>query len=489
MSPRAATTAIEGPSRASIDASGERTVSAILRLASHRAAAGSAWNSDVLCEIRRAVGFLVHEVVDATADLGRVLVRQRARVHAIPVQRLGSAHVPDAEQRVHAHPVVVVLDALRDVVGTQDAADPPAVHEARPDEVIGKHVQAIDFARQAHGAGNRVCGVLRTPRAVREGIAALVHDVIVGVRHRRVGLPTKLRNHALDLPAVHQVVVGRPRPEFARREQEPVGQRARQLLVRLHHDAHVGVARVTRKHRFDVVGGSIVDDDELDRTIGLRQDRSNRAVQQVCAIVNRQHDAHEARDERRTLRPHRGGSLRIGRTLPLARHVSRDRDRHHRTPGFLGRQHALVEHAPRAARLVGGQRRRKPRRFLSCGGRIVARGSRVALRRLTRPNGNVAVETGHERRAICTVTLASGRASRCRIAGGVGIDVADDRHAAQARKCRMQRTHGLHAGALDPRFEPATISARLSRHAPNPPHRAMKQITVRERAFAELGRA
>ena len=216
---------------------------------------------------------------------------QAVVVDPVAVEQLVAAEVADREQVVDPHPVVVVLGAELGVVLGDDATDPAAVEEARPDEVVLLPVELLGGARQVDLRRGRLAPVVGAELGVGQQLAPVVDRVVVGVDHGATGMLPQERDQPLELGRLHQVVGRRPGVELAGGELEGVGQRVGQGLVGLGQHPHLGVVVVAGEHRLDLVLGAVVEHDQLEVLVGLGQDAVDRVGQQVGLVVDRQHHA------------------------------------------------------------------------------------------------------------------------------------------------------------------------------------------------------
>ena len=215
----------------------------------------------------------------------------------------------DGEEGIDAHPVVVVLHAhLRGIVA-QEAPYPAAVQEAGANEVVLHPVQALGGARQVDDAAARVRAVQSAPAGVGEQLAAVVNHIVVGIDHAGLRLVLQRFHQPLQHGRLHEVVRRSPAPELAPRLGEAVAQRLGQALVRLGEAAQPGIARLAAgaeagQGLLHMVGGAVVNDDELQLPVGLRQDALQGVHQEVRLVMHWQDHADQPGHQAAALRRH-----------------------------------------------------------------------------------------------------------------------------------------------------------------------------------------
>ena len=237
-------------------------------------------------------------------------------VHPVPVKERVTAQVLHRKEGVDAHPVVIVLYAGLRVIVAQDPPYPAAIEEAGANEVVLDHIQGVGAARQAHCRAGLVRAVTPAPAGVLEGLAGGVHHRVVRIDQAQAGLGSQALDQGGEHLRRHSVVRGGPGPVFAARLAEAVAERGRQPQVGLVEAADPGVAAGCRHHLLHIVCGAVIDQNQFQAPIGLRQNAGDGVRQEPRLVVNRQHNADQARLQTAARRLHGAGVAGFPGTLP-----------------------------------------------------------------------------------------------------------------------------------------------------------------------------
>ena len=228
--------------------------------------------------------------------LAEHLVEHALAAHETPLEARGveGGRVPgvgadpdqDAIDEAHA---VVAGDAQRQVpvLAEQHGLVPRAdALEAGAPEDAGDRDGVVCVEQAEEGVG----GELERESSRSTGAPSVAVDVLaapVHQAHLRVGVQHRYRRREqIRQPDVVGVVA---RDVLAARQRQPGVQCRRDAAVR---PAHVAQARVgdARKPVGGIVGGAVVDDDQLQVGEGLSQDALDRLLDVRCAVVRRQQD-------------------------------------------------------------------------------------------------------------------------------------------------------------------------------------------------------
>ena len=240
----------------------------------------------------RSFSLVPHQLLADLEELELARLRVEAVVvPAVSVEELVGAEVLDAELGVDPHPVVVVLDPERGRIRPEAPSDPAAVEEARADEVVLQQIERLGAARDADRGGVRRAPILRSEVRTPQGLPIGSDHDVVGVDHRGCRMVAQKLDQALEMGPFHDVVGRRPRVEFTAGEPERVRQRRGELAILLGQDPDPGVVHEGGEHRLDAVGGAIVEDDQFELGVGLREDALDALGEEFALVVDREDDA------------------------------------------------------------------------------------------------------------------------------------------------------------------------------------------------------
>ena len=237
---------------------------------------------------------------------------------ADPVAGRGGVDEGDGAQARHAHVEVVILAGPRQEVLTEPA-DPllprASQHHRRGVQQVAHDDPGVDVADRARRRGElgRTRGPqLVEPAALREALGTevaigrvhapqvalgddatgVVDRAHVGPDEAGVGVPIEHRDLGLELPGQPRVVAVEERHELAAGFGEGPVTGRRHARVVLPHVAHPVVGE-SGKGRRGVVGGAVVDDDDLEPGPRLGERRSNGRDDERRTVVRGHDDAHE----------------------------------------------------------------------------------------------------------------------------------------------------------------------------------------------------
>ena len=232
-------------------------------------------------------------------------------VHPVPVEEGVTAQMLHRKEGIDAHPVVIVLYAGLRVIVAQDPPYPAAIEEAGANEVVLHHIQGVGTARQAHRRAGLVRAVAPAPAGVLEGLAGGVHHRVVRIDQAQAGLGCQALDEGSEHLRLQGVVGGGPGPVFAPRLAEAIAERGGQAQVGLVEAADPGVAAGRRHHLLRIVRGAVIDQNEFQLRVGLRQDAGDGVRQKPRLVIDRQHNADQARHEAAARRLHGAGVARF----------------------------------------------------------------------------------------------------------------------------------------------------------------------------------
>jgi hypothetical protein len=247
----------------------------------------------------------------------RLRGRLAAAGHVVPMDAVGVqgardvTHVVSRGQSQPELPIARVRKAR--VVQAHDVVTRPPHERARVRDGVER--EQIDECVESP------THVVRAPGcALAEGDIVLVDEHERRIHEADLWMRVERRDLARDRVGAQRVVVRIEDPdELAPRHRESLVVREDAAPVRLvEHDANARVGRVACDDLATVVRGAVVDDDDLDRGIGLPEQRVDRARQVPAVVVVR----HYERDARRASR-HRAGPRRaasdVGAIPPIGR--------------------------------------------------------------------------------------------------------------------------------------------------------------------------
>jgi hypothetical protein len=214
---------------------------------------------------------------------------------------------------------LVVFAAVQERrVEAADTAQPVAAeeHRRRVHEVSEQHRrEEVTLVRRRGGEVRRCVArpladrwrafehsldVRECMRVVHRPEVSLLDDPAVGIHRRHVGpdhpdlgVGAEHLDLRLDLPGEEGVIRIEQRDEFSSRMQEAKVPRRRDAAVGLVDVAHRPA--IALDDGASVVGRSVVDDDDLDVAIALREHALDRRADDRRAVVRRDDDAHEPR--------------------------------------------------------------------------------------------------------------------------------------------------------------------------------------------------
>src|SRR5258708_15981162 len=121
----------------------------------------------------------------------------------------------NAEQRVHAHPVVVIFEAetLLGVIAYHPRGQ-STVEKAATDEIVLDEVQLAGIARAVQDVGAFRGLVSRAEIRIQRGSAMLVDQLLVGVDHLNIGMRFKKSNELSQHAGMHAIVIRNPGEEL-----------------------------------------------------------------------------------------------------------------------------------------------------------------------------------------------------------------------------------------------------------------------------------
>jgi len=215
-------------------------------------------------------------------------------VHAIFVERLGD--VTELRHQMHPQPEIVIL-AAEGIVGiaADDFGDRPAIEETGADEIVAAAVEILDrdLGRQAYQVWNLGIAVVGPKARIVEPPSPVVDRLVIGIDKARIGMRGQLRDQPSELVRQHDVVGRRPGQQIAARVIQRMVQGGGETLVRLPQEQHPRLADILPDPVLQIVVRAVVDDDQLPIRIGLGKDASDRLVDQIGLVVDRQNDADE----------------------------------------------------------------------------------------------------------------------------------------------------------------------------------------------------